>query len=402
MRFSRDHRPIAGNCFVVMPYGVKKLPNGNDFDWDVHYRDVLAVAISEAGMTPVRADDIYGAQPLIERVWRGIQEAEVVVADLTGRSPNVLYELGLAHVIGKRLILLTMDAEDVPADLAHFVQIRYSDGRGLLHLHRELIKNLAAARSEPAAEVVLSPMPDGRIERVPVTVVTVTSELAVIQANDGRKGFLYTDDVSWTRRYPDLTKVPQLQAGESLNGAFVVDVKGELKYSLIAAEENPWPKLESKFQIGIPFAGKIVNRIAAGAFVRMEGDINGFIPQSQIPTNLSLDRGAEVRVTPFRIDSSRREVELRFVGVVEQEKWGPYSTGQQFDGTVSRISSVKDFVLVTLPDGFRAILHMANMSDDFRQRLEKGEIRSGSAINVEIMRVDNEQRKLQLRDIKPT
>src|SRR5947199_7854977 len=110
-------------------------------------------------MSPMRADGIYGAQPLLEKLWHGIQEAEVIVADLTGRSANVLFEVGLAHVIGKRILFLTMDPEDIPVDLSHFVQIRYSkEGVGLVQLTLELQKHLEAAREQPANEMMLVPL----------------------------------------------------------------------------------------------------------------------------------------------------------------------------------------------------------------------------------------------------
>src|SRR4051812_48320589 len=147
MRFPRNYWPQPGNCFVMMPYGEKELREGRPFNWDEHYKEVIERAVAEVGMRATRADEIYGSMPLLDRLWQGIQEAELVIADLTGRSPNVLYEVGLAHVIGKRILILTMYPDDIPVDLAQFVHIRYSaEGRGLLQLDRDLKNNIEAAR----------------------------------------------------------------------------------------------------------------------------------------------------------------------------------------------------------------------------------------------------------------
>ena len=149
MEFTRQHGPKKGNCFIIMPYGKKTLPDGREFDWERHYKEVVERAINGIPMTPIRAGTIYGPA-LIDSVWKGIQEAEVVIADLTGQNPNVLYELGLAHVIGKRVVLLAQQEENIPADIAYTRQIRYSvdDPVDVLHFMDELKENVRAARDE--------------------------------------------------------------------------------------------------------------------------------------------------------------------------------------------------------------------------------------------------------------
>ncbi len=59
-------------------------------------------------------------------IWKSIREARFILAELTGRNPNVFYEIGLAHAIGKPIILLTRNQEDVPFDLKA-LRYRYYD-----------------------------------------------------------------------------------------------------------------------------------------------------------------------------------------------------------------------------------------------------------------------------------
>ena len=63
----------------------------------------------------------------MEDVWKGIFQAKVVIADLTSRNPNVYYELGIAHTLGKRFILLAQNIDDIPFDLRHYRCILYTD-----------------------------------------------------------------------------------------------------------------------------------------------------------------------------------------------------------------------------------------------------------------------------------
>jgi hypothetical protein len=86
-------------CFVMMPFAE---PLGT------YYSSVYEPAIKKAGLTAVRADtDIYGTGKIIDQIWSGINSANVLVAELTKRNPNVLYELGLAHALRKPVVLVS-------------------------------------------------------------------------------------------------------------------------------------------------------------------------------------------------------------------------------------------------------------------------------------------------------
>lgn len=105
-------------CFVVMPFAS---PIGG------YYETVYHPAIERTKLRSVRADaDIYGTGKIIDQIWRGIQEARVLVAELTGRNANVLYELGLAHALRKPVVLVSSNKDDVPFDVQH-VRVIYYD-----------------------------------------------------------------------------------------------------------------------------------------------------------------------------------------------------------------------------------------------------------------------------------
>jgi nucleoside 2-deoxyribosyltransferase len=70
-----------------------------------------------------------------------LNRAEIIVADVTGRNGNVFYELGMAHTIGKPVIIITQNKEDVPFDLRHLRFFKYSDNaEGWLALRKNLKK----------------------------------------------------------------------------------------------------------------------------------------------------------------------------------------------------------------------------------------------------------------------
>jgi hypothetical protein len=105
------------SCFVMMPFAN---PIGK------YYALIYEPAIKKAGLNPVRADaDIFGTGKIMNQVWTGLNSAKVLVAELTGRNPNVFYELGLAHALKKPVVLVSKSEEDVPFDLHHIRVIYY-------------------------------------------------------------------------------------------------------------------------------------------------------------------------------------------------------------------------------------------------------------------------------------
>jgi hypothetical protein len=91
------------------------MPFGEWFD--EYYDNIYQPAIEEAGLIPRRADDLYRPSAIVHDIWDLTQKAKIILADLSGKNPNVFYELGLAHAIAKPAILVTETIEDVPFDL---------------------------------------------------------------------------------------------------------------------------------------------------------------------------------------------------------------------------------------------------------------------------------------------
>jgi hypothetical protein len=103
--------------FVLMPFAPA-------FD-DVYNLGIKA-ACTDAGAYCERVDEQIFHESILQRVYNQIAKADIVVADMTDRNPNVFYEAGYAHALGKVVILLTQKFEDIPFDLKHYPHIVYS------------------------------------------------------------------------------------------------------------------------------------------------------------------------------------------------------------------------------------------------------------------------------------
>jgi hypothetical protein len=115
----RNFPTVSDYCFVLMPFA-------DTYDIQKVYQDhVKLVLESRCGLRCERADDIYDIRGVMQLVWEGINRARLVVADLTGKNANVFYELGIAHTLGKPVVILTQSMEFVPSDLRHWKCIVY-------------------------------------------------------------------------------------------------------------------------------------------------------------------------------------------------------------------------------------------------------------------------------------
>jgi hypothetical protein len=125
-------------CFVLMPLNVK---------FNGIYK-LIKKTVEGFGIECKRADEIFGPTVIIEDILKHIKNSSFLIADLTGRNPNVFYELGYAHAFQKDVILLTQDSTDVPFDLTHIRYIKYNnDIAGVEKLKDQLQKTIKELNS---------------------------------------------------------------------------------------------------------------------------------------------------------------------------------------------------------------------------------------------------------------
>jgi hypothetical protein len=130
-------------CFVMQPFAP---PHGD------YYEKIFKPAIEKTGLLAVRADaEIFGTGKIIDQVWRGINAAKVLVAELTTRNANVFYELGLAHALNKPVVLISSNEPDVPFDLQHIRVIYYdvNDPFWGAKLIEKVAENILSALTNP-------------------------------------------------------------------------------------------------------------------------------------------------------------------------------------------------------------------------------------------------------------
>jgi small subunit ribosomal protein S1 len=409
IKLLREERTELRYVFCVGPFGVKELSSG-PCNFDSLYTHVLEPTIKACGMRPVRADGIYGTQGVIDTVWRGCQKAEVVIVDFTGRSPNVAAEFVMALVLGKRIIVITQDPDDIPSDVRGLYRyIPYkSDFESIDKLKEQLTLQVEAIRKEPATEMILVPDPSGATQPVSARVVIVDREFVLVETEDGRRGVLGNADVDYSRIVNDMAR--KFSVGDRVSGAFDVDFTGQAKYTLLTGQTNPWPLVTAEYPPGRRFTGTVQNVVdKIGAFVRIGHGINGLIPESEL-AGRRVSRGGEVDVLIDRIDADHRRVTLRLDRAVPAARTPSGSSGAlpavglqtwgEVIKAVPEAAGTGGYLLLRLP-GYDtpALLHCTKMTQELRADLNHNEIEAAEEIFVKVSRIDTTRGRVSLEEL---
>jgi hypothetical protein len=137
-------------CFVISPIGepdteIRKRS-------DVVLKHVIAPAVNECGFEPIRADQISEPGIITSQIIQHIVSDPLVIADLTGRNPNVFYELALRHAIRKPLVQIITKGEQIPFDVAstRIIMLDHRDLDSVEEAKNEIIKQIKVIISDPS------------------------------------------------------------------------------------------------------------------------------------------------------------------------------------------------------------------------------------------------------------
>jgi O-acetyl-ADP-ribose deacetylase (regulator of RNase III) len=149
-------------CFVIMPFGEKKDPDGNPINFNQIYTEFIKDAVTDLGIECIRCDEIAETGWIHKKMFKHIFAADVTVVDITLLNPNVFYELGIRHALNQHVtVLIKKSGTATPFNIQGFQMLEYKldDPEGLEGTKKkigEFIKNGLASREvdSPVYEVL--------------------------------------------------------------------------------------------------------------------------------------------------------------------------------------------------------------------------------------------------------
>ncbi|MSR69948.1 MAG: 30S ribosomal protein S1 [Phycisphaerales bacterium] len=240
--------------------------------------------------------------------------------------------------------------------------------------------------------------------RVHGSVVSLMSYGAFVRLEDGIEGLVHVSEMSWTRRVNHPSEI--VQVNQEIDVVVLDFNKDKLEISLgmKQCEVNPWDLVAEHYPVGTVISGKVRNLANYGAFIEIEAGIDGLLHISDMSwtkkiahPNEILKKGDEIKCVVIEVDQEKQRVGLG-VKQLTEDPWveaipGAYRPGMIVKGTVTKITNFG--VFVELEDGLEGLLHISELSD---QKVENPMdiVKAGQEVDVKILRVDTDDRKIGL------
>ncbi len=240
--------------------------------------------------------------------------------------------------------------------------------------------------------------------RVRGKVVNLVSYGAFVQLEEGIEGLVHISEMSWTRRVNHPSEL--VNAGDDVD-VVVLDInkqKHEISLGMKQTGVNPWELVAEKYPPGTIIEGKVRNLANYGAFIEIEPGIDGLLHVSDISwtekishPNEKFRKGDSVKCVVLDIDQEKQRVGLGLKQLTE-DPWiraipDAYRPGMVVHGKVTKITNFG--VFVELEEGLEGLLHISELADH-KVETPQDVVKAGDKVDVKILRVDTEERKIGL------
>jgi small subunit ribosomal protein S1 len=236
------------------------------------------------------------------------------------------------------------------------------------------------------------------------TVVNVMSYGAFVKLEDGIEGLVHISEMSWTKRISHPSELVHIDQEVEVMVLDINQEKQEISLGMKQTQSNPWDKVADRYPPGALVKGKVRNLTNYGAFIEIEEGIDGLLHVSDMSWTRKIghpsevvEKGQEVECKVISVDQERRRIALG-LKQMDDDPWATdipnrYQPGQLVKGNVTKITNFG--VFVGLEDGLEGLLHISELAD---HKVENPEdvVKVGDEIEVKILRVDPEERKIGL------
>jgi len=135
-------------CFVIMPFSDTQ--SCTEQKWTEIFEYIIKPAVEESGLGYKCERSVAERENIIKGILEALNKANVVIADLTDKNPNVFYELGVRHTLANRTILIAQGEEHTPFDLRPYPVAFYSESPAKIsEFKRDIKKKLEDIEKNP-------------------------------------------------------------------------------------------------------------------------------------------------------------------------------------------------------------------------------------------------------------
>jgi small subunit ribosomal protein S1 len=236
------------------------------------------------------------------------------------------------------------------------------------------------------------------------TVVNVMSYGAFVKLEDGIEGLVHISEMSWTKRISHPSEMVNIDDEVEVVILNINKEKQEISLGMKQTQDNPWDTVANKYPPGTIVKGRVRNLTNYGAFIEIEEGIDGLLHVSDMSwtrkvshPNEVVEKGQELECKVLSVDQDRRRIALG-LKQLDEDPWAhdipsKYQPGQLVRGHVTKLTNFG--VFVGLEDGLEGLLHISELADHKVENPEEV-VKVGDEIEVKILRVDADERKIGL------
>jgi small subunit ribosomal protein S1 len=235
-------------------------------------------------------------------------------------------------------------------------------------------------------------------------VVNIMSYGAFVKLEDGVEGLVHISEMSWTKRINHPSEL--VKAGDKVHVVVLEynHTKQEISLGMKQAEANPWDLVEEHYPLGTIIEGTVRNLTSYGAFVEIEEGIDGLLHVSDMswtkkvthPSEM-VKKGDKMQCVVLSVDKEKKRIALG-KKQLSPDPWletipANYHVGDLLSGYVTKITNFGAFV--KLEEDLEGLLHISELSDTKITNVEDV-LKPGMKVEVRVIRVDTEERKIGL------
>ncbi len=340
----------------------------------------------------------------ILRAWDRIAEAfeknEIVEGTIMSRVKGGLsVDIGVkAFLPGSQVDLRPVrNLDKLIGNKLQFKIIKFHKKRGNIVLSRRVL--LEQDREKMRSET-LQNLKEGAILKGAIKNIT---DYGAFVDLGGIDGLLHITDMSWGRiNHPSEV----FEVGQEIDVKVLTYDPEKQRVSLGFKQllEDPWGKVSGAYTVGAKITGKIVSVTDYGAFVELEGGVEGLIHVSEMswskrvkhPSKI-VNVGDVVEVQVLAIESENRRISLG-MKQLEANPWElvkeKYQVGDVIRG---KIRNITDFgIFVGIEDGIDGLIHVSDISWTERVK-HPGELyKKGDEVEAKVLQIDSENERFSL------
>jgi len=235
-------------------------------------------------------------------------------------------------------------------------------------------------------------------------VVNVMSYGAFVKLEEGIEGLVHISEMSWTKRISHPNELVHIGDEIEVVVLGINKEKQEISLGMKQTQDNPWDKVAERYPEGTLVTGTVRNLTNYGAFIEIEEGIDGLLHVSDMswtrkishPSEM-VEKGQKIECRVISVDQQRRRIALG-LKQMQDDPWatdipGKYQSGQIVKGKVTKLTNFG--VFVGLENGLEGLLHISELADHKVENPEEV-VKVGDEIEVKILRVDTDERKIGL------